>query len=136
VTTGEALVALATRPELGEAMASGDVVNTAARLQTAAPVNGILVGETTYRATERAIEYRAMEPVEAKGKAPPISVWEAVEPRSRFGVDVEQAPRTALIGRDRELTLLREAFERFPIPGTPFEQAFLQLTGDPGEELP
>ena len=38
-------------------MAAGDVVNTAARLQTAAPVNGILVGETTYRATRHAIEY-------------------------------------------------------------------------------
>ena len=38
-------------------MASGDVVNTAARLQAAAPRNGILVDETTIRATERAIEY-------------------------------------------------------------------------------
>ena len=42
----------------GEAMVAGDVVNTAARLQTAAPVNGVLVGETTYRATAHAIEYR------------------------------------------------------------------------------
>ncbi len=58
VNTGEALVALGARPEAGEAMAAGDVVNTAARLQAAAPVDGILVGETTYRATERAIEYR------------------------------------------------------------------------------
>ena len=30
-------------------MAAGDVVNTAARLQTAAPVNGVLVGERTFR---------------------------------------------------------------------------------------
>src|SRR2546425_3173860 len=45
VNTGEALVALDARPGEGEGMASGDVVNTAARLQAAAPVNGILVGE-------------------------------------------------------------------------------------------
>src|SRR5207302_7240776 len=51
VTTGEALVNVAARPDLGEEMAAGDVVNTAARLQRAAPVNGVLVGETTYRAT-------------------------------------------------------------------------------------
>ena len=38
-------------------MASGDVVNTAARLQSAAPVNGILADETTYRATRQAIDY-------------------------------------------------------------------------------
>src|SRR5713101_4696084 len=47
VNTGEALVNLAARPEAGEGMAAGDVVNTAARLQSAAPVNGIIVGETT-----------------------------------------------------------------------------------------
>src|SRR6266513_3118154 len=51
VNTGEALVALGARPTEGEGMVSGDVVNTAARMQTAAPVNGILVGESTYRAT-------------------------------------------------------------------------------------
>src|SRR5437870_13131400 len=56
VNTGEALVALGARLAEGEGMASGDVVNTAARLQSAAPVDGILVGELTYRATERMIE--------------------------------------------------------------------------------
>src|SRR5437588_9342650 len=35
VNTGEALIVLGARPSHGEAMASGDVVNTAARLQTA-----------------------------------------------------------------------------------------------------
>jgi class 3 adenylate cyclase len=50
ITTGEALVALGARPEVGEGMASGDVVNTASRLQAAAPVHGILVDQTTYRA--------------------------------------------------------------------------------------
>src|SRR5438876_9392826 len=50
VTTGEALVSLGARPEAGEGMASGDVVNTGARLEAAAPSNGILVDETTYRA--------------------------------------------------------------------------------------
>src|SRR6188768_2595664 len=50
ITTGEALVHLGARPESGEGMAAGDVVNTAARLQAAARTNGILVDETTYRA--------------------------------------------------------------------------------------
>ena len=53
ITTGETLVRLDARPEEGEGMAAGDVVNTAARLQSAAPTDGILVDETTYRATER-----------------------------------------------------------------------------------
>src|SRR6187431_2606473 len=54
VTTGEALVSLGASTSEGEGMASGDVVNTAARLQSAAPVNGILADETTYRATRTA----------------------------------------------------------------------------------
>ena len=54
-------------------MASGDVVNTAARLQAAAPVNGILVDETTFRATERAITFGDGGPDrgEGKGRADP-----------------------------------------------------------------
>src|SRR5437870_1777489 len=77
VTTGEALVSLGARPSEGEGMAAGDVVNTAARLQNAAPVNGILVDETTYRATRDRIAYVEAEPVAAKGKAEPV-VSEAV----------------------------------------------------------
>jgi class 3 adenylate cyclase len=112
VNTGEALVALAARPSEGEAMISGDVVNTAARLQSAAPVNGILVGEATFRATRHVIDYRAAEPVDAKGKAEPVPVWEAVGARSRFGVDVDERPATRLVGRRRELGFLTDALER------------------------
>jgi predicted ATPase/class 3 adenylate cyclase len=112
VTTGEALVSLGARPAEGEGMASGDVVNTASRLQSAAPTNGILVDETTYRATALAIEYRDAEPVQAKGKADPVAVWEAVEPRWRFGVDVEQAGGADLVGRSEELDLLIDALAR------------------------
>src|SRR3989440_7354559 len=67
VNTGEALVNLAARPESGEGMAAGDVVNTAARLQAAAPPNGILVGETTYRATQQTIDFGEQRTVEGKG---------------------------------------------------------------------
>src|SRR6266511_3240937 len=49
VTTGEALVRSHARVSEGEGMAAGDVVNTAARLQAAAPVDGILVDDATHR---------------------------------------------------------------------------------------
>jgi class 3 adenylate cyclase/tetratricopeptide (TPR) repeat protein len=112
VTTGEALVRLDAQPGSGEGMASGDVVNTAARLQTAAPVNGILVSETTHRATRDAVDYEEAPPVEAKGKSEPIAVWSATSARSRFGVDVTHHARAELVGRERELAILRDAFER------------------------
>jgi class 3 adenylate cyclase/tetratricopeptide (TPR) repeat protein len=111
VTTGEALVGVDARPEAGEGMVAGDVVNTAARLQSAAPTNSILVGETTYRATQDTIEYREHEAVEAKGKAEPIPVWEVVNPRARVAVEL-RAPATPLVGRGRERELLLGTFER------------------------
>jgi class 3 adenylate cyclase/tetratricopeptide (TPR) repeat protein len=112
VNTGEALVTLGAKPGEGDAMVAGDVVNTAARLQGAAPVNGILVGEGTYRATQQTIDYREAPPVEAKGKSEPITVWEAVGARSRFGSDVEEKLRTPLVGRERERSLLGDALAR------------------------
>ncbi len=112
VHMGEALVRVDARPESGEGMAAGDVVNTAARLQSAAPVNGILVGETIYRATRDRIEYAEHEPVHAKGKAEPLRVREAVNARARFGVDLEQRTATPLVGRLRELSALVDALER------------------------
>ncbi len=129
VTTGEALVSLDASPSEGEGMASGDVVNTAARLQSAAPVNGILADETTYRATRAVVQYTEADAVEAKGKAEPIEVWEATGARSRFGVDVAHEARTELVGRERELGVVRDAFERARHERTP---QLLTLVGVPG----
>ena len=129
VNTGEAVVALGARPTEGEGMVAGDVVNTAARLQTAAPVDGILVGQATYRATERAIEYREAEPVQAKGKGEPVPVWEAQAARARYGVDVRQAGGAPLVGRQAELDLLSDALARAARERTP---QLVTLVGVPG----
>jgi tetratricopeptide (TPR) repeat protein len=129
ITTGEALVALGARPAAGEGMASGDVVNTAARLQSSAPVNGILVDEASYRATKDVIDYGERAPVEAKGKSEPIPVWQAVEARARLGVDVAHAARTKLIGRGRELDVLRQALTRVREEQQP---QLVTLVGVPG----
>jgi class 3 adenylate cyclase/tetratricopeptide (TPR) repeat protein len=129
VTTGEALVVVDARPSRGEGMASGDVVNTAARLQVAAPVDGILVDEATWQATSRRIVYREAEPVQAKGKAALVWVWEAVEPIAWHGADVARLGRTPLVGRTRELGMLRGGLERAREEDTP---QFVTLVGVPG----
>jgi class 3 adenylate cyclase/tetratricopeptide (TPR) repeat protein len=128
ITTGEALVTLGARPEAGEGMASGDIVNTAARLQAAAAANGILADATTYRATERATEYAAADSVEAKGKSEPVAVWQPVQARSRLEVDVRR-PRTALVGRVREVDVLRDALARVRDERSP---QLVTLVGEPG----
>jgi class 3 adenylate cyclase/tetratricopeptide (TPR) repeat protein len=128
VTTGEALVTLGASPAEGEGMVAGDVVNTAARLQSAAPVNGVLVDDTTYRATRQRIDYRDAEPVQAKGKAEPVAVWEAREARSRFGVDVDQTG-AAFVGRRRELDFLTDTLARAREERSP---QLVTLVGVPG----
>jgi class 3 adenylate cyclase len=108
ITTGEALVHLEAQPLTGQGMASGDVVNTAARLQVAAPENGVLVDETTYRATNEVIDYRRVEPIEAKGKAKPVAVWEAEH--ARLPIRPIREPRAPFVGRGRELAVLWDTF--------------------------
>jgi class 3 adenylate cyclase/tetratricopeptide (TPR) repeat protein len=129
IKTGEALIALGARPAEGEGMASGDVVNTAARLQSAASVNGILVDEITHRATERVVAYREAAAVQAKGKVEPVEVWEALEAKARFGVDVRQLGGTDLVGREDELRALVAALNR---ARREHEPQLVTLVGVPG----
>src|SRR5206468_1093029 len=116
------------RAEEGKGIAWGDVLNTAARIESAAPVMGILVGEETYRATAHAVEYRELEPILAKGKAEPLAVWEAVRLRE------EHAPRgrrrdAPLVGRAGELERLLALWESVRADGRP---ALATVIGDPG----
>ncbi len=129
VNTGEALVAIDARPAAGETFASGDVVNTAARLQAAAPIDGIVVGEATYRATHDLIEYEPVPPVHGKGKAEPISCWQVLRARSRMGETRTRQDAIPLVNRKHELKALLEAFDhthRSSVPQT------LTLVGVPG----
>src|SRR6059058_5548774 len=59
VNTGEAIVSV-DHVRSGEALATGDVVNTAARLQNAAPPGRLIVGVDTQRATRHAIRYEEL----------------------------------------------------------------------------
>jgi DNA-binding SARP family transcriptional activator len=84
VVTGEALVTLGLASE-GEPIAVGEVVKNAAALRNAAPVNGVLVDEQTFRQTKDAIEYRDAAPVATEGRGAPVSLWEAIRPLARPG---------------------------------------------------
>src|SRR5438067_2037112 len=117
VNTGEALVSLGARPSMGESMVAGDVVNTASRLQSAAPVNGIIVGEETYASTRDAIKYEPMPPIEAKGKAAVVPAWVAGE--ALFAAGERTVSRGPLVGRGRELGVLQGIWQRVADERTP-----------------
>jgi class 3 adenylate cyclase/tetratricopeptide (TPR) repeat protein len=129
INTGEAVVALGARPEEGEGIVTGDVVNTASRLQGAAPVGGVAVSAQTHRATERIFEWERLEPVTVKGKAEPLALWRPLRARARFGLEVIRSSTTPLVGRELERTLLIGTFER---AAQQVSSQLVTIVGEPG----
>src|SRR5919197_1142931 len=83
VNTGLVMAGVVGSGDRREYAVMGDVTNTAARLQSAAPPGTILVGEATYLATEHAIGYEPVDPIDAKGKQEPVPAWRAIATRGK-----------------------------------------------------
>jgi class 3 adenylate cyclase/tetratricopeptide (TPR) repeat protein len=112
VSTGEAVVSVGARPELGEGMASGDVLNIAYRIEEAAAPGVVLVGEATYRATLGAIDYGERRLVEAKGKQGGIAAWEALAARGAARAISDRPSLAPLVGRKEEVSLILDTLAR------------------------
>jgi class 3 adenylate cyclase/tetratricopeptide (TPR) repeat protein len=108
VLTGEAAVTLGAT---NQGMVAGDLVNTAARLQSVALPGTVLVGEATHRAASRAIAFEEVGQRTLKGKAAPVAAWRALRVVSEVGgrnrAETLEAP---FVGRDDELRLLKDLF--------------------------
>ncbi|HEU5213682.1 MAG TPA: AAA family ATPase [Gaiellaceae bacterium] len=118
IATGDAVVGGT------EALATGDVMNTAARLEQAAGPGQVLVGHDTMRLTIDAVDYGAEVRVEAKGKREPVPAWPALH-----GAAQRTRASSPLVGRSAELEVLADALERAIRERTP--QAVVVL-GEPG----
>ncbi len=129
VNTGEALVRLDVDPLAGLGFLTGDAVNTAARLQAAAPPGGVAVGALTHELTKRAVMYEELPGVVAKGKAEPVAAWRAVRPVARTGLRTAGLTSTRFLGRELELAALHGALER---ASDAAEARFVLVVGEPG----
>ena len=100
----------------GGSFATGDAVNTAARLEQAAAPGEVLIGEATHALVRDAIEVVPVAPVQAKGKAEPVPAYRLVSllDRDRGRRRREDAP---LVGRERESRALDDALERMLATG-------------------
>jgi class 3 adenylate cyclase/tetratricopeptide (TPR) repeat protein len=106
VTTGEAAVTLGAT---GQGMVAGDLVNTAARLQSVAPPSGVLVGEATMRSASAAVAFELAGPQDLKGKSSPVPAWRALRVvAQRGGQGRGDAPEPPFVGREDELRLLKD----------------------------
>jgi len=101
---------IATDPSSGDPFATGEAVNSAARLEQEAAPSEVLLGDTTYRLVRDAVTVEAIPPLNAKGKSVPIAAHRlvAVRPGAPAHAPSFEAP---LVGRERELRRLRHAFD-------------------------
>jgi class 3 adenylate cyclase len=94
--------------------AVGDTTNVAARLQATADPGRIVISGATHRLVGGYFYTRSLGEFPLKGKAEPVSAWEVISARvARTRLDVEaERGLTPFVGRDRELQLLFECFEK------------------------
>jgi class 3 adenylate cyclase len=126
INTGEMVVG---RAREQSSFVTGDAVNVAARLEQAAEPGEILVGERAAALVAGAFEFEALLRVEAKGKAGGVACRKLVRALSLMRPRGVPGLRSAFVGRDDELDLLRRAYERARARGLP--QA-VTIMGEPG----
>ncbi|MET7334614.1 AAA family ATPase [Nonomuraea sp. NPDC005650] len=109
--------------ERDSSFAIGEVMNRAARLQSAAPVDGVVMDVRTWLLVRGAVPTRPIEPIAAKGFSHPLRAWQVAA-----GEDSDEA-RTPLVDRrsplDDLMAALRTGLSR---PGVPV----VTLAGEPG----
>ena len=127
VVTGEVAITIG---KVAEGMVLGDTVNSASRVQSAAPPGAVLVDESTWRAASGAIEFSEVGTLVLKGKEEPVQAWRAVRVvAQRKGVGRSERLEPPFVGRDEELRLIKDLLH-----ATAREQRarLVSVTGIPG----
>jgi class 3 adenylate cyclase/tetratricopeptide (TPR) repeat protein len=97
-----------------EFKAVGDTVNLASRMEGMADPGTTYVTEDTFKLTEGFFRFEALGEKKIKGKEEPVKIYQVIAPsarRTRFDVSAERG-LTPLVGRERELELLLDGFQR------------------------
>ena len=92
----------------------GETPNLAARLQSLAEPNAVVIAASTRRLVGDLFEYRDLGTVEVKGIDVPVSAWQALHPsvvEGRFEA-LRGSVLTPLVGRDEEIDLLLRRWAR------------------------
>jgi predicted ATPase len=123
VNTGEIVANL--DPAADQNLATGDAVNVAARLEQNAPAGEVLLGEVTYELVQHHVDVERLE-LALKGKPEPVPAYRLVDVHD---IAAPVHADTPLLGRDRELRQLSEAFRS--VVGDR-EPRLLTVTGEAG----
>jgi class 3 adenylate cyclase len=91
-----------------ERLATGDAVNVAARLEAAAPLGEVLLGEPTLALVRETVDVEPVEPLELKGKSEPVPAYRLLRVRET----PERLHEVRFVGREHDLALVKEAWQR------------------------
>lgn len=130
IHTGQVVVGDMGAGERHEQLALGDTPNIAARLQSIAKANTVVMSAAVYRLVAGLFECQTLGPHALKGKTTPISVYQVIGEegaQSRFEVALE-AGLPPLVGRAEELAFLRQHWETAKVR----EGQVVLLGGEPG----
>lgn len=131
VNTGPVVAGTMGATANGAYAVTGDTVNTAARLQSAASPGDTLVSRATYLLTQHAFAFEAIEELRLRGKAEPVPAFRVLgaleAPRSPRGL-ATHGLAGPLVGRDAELGEMLAAFDR--VLGSRAE--IVSLVAEPG----
>lgn len=121
-------VVVARDASTNQGLVTGDVVNTAKRLETAAQTGEVLIGAETYRLVRHAVTAEPVAPLALKGKSEPVPAWRvtAVDPTAGA---IPRRLDSPMVGRDRQLRILRDAAERSRDERSPQLVTVLGLAG-------
>lgn len=120
VEAGDILVDLERAAGSRDRMLTGDAVNVAARLQSAAGIGRVLVGPIGYASTKGRIDYSDPEVLELKGKSEPVSAYTALRMAAKHaGGRPDLGMEARMVGRDEELAVLQQTLQRVESEGCP-----------------
>ena len=131
VNTGEVVIGPVGDRREEEWVAIGDPINVAARLQAAAPVNGILIAHSTFRHVRGVFDVQEVPPLDLKGKSEPVRAYvvERAKPRSfRTPTRGVEGVETSMVGREAELHRVQDAFHA----AAEGEPGIVTVVGDAG----
>ena len=119
IAAGEAVIRLREPATSVPPEVAGAVVTAAIAVMSAAPPGAVLVTAATLRATDRAISYAPAQLLPLAGVSEPVAVWEALGPRPRSGRAPSPVLGVGLLGREGELAVLVDRYQRACKSGRP-----------------
>ncbi len=127
VLTGQAAVEM---DRIAEGMVIGDAINTASRIQSVADPGTVLVDDVTHTVTAGAVAYEDAGVHMLKGKTEPVHTWRAVRVVGAVGGTWRSGLELPLVGREREMGLLRQALDDVLETGAGLR--LVSVVGEPG----